>query len=587
MRAKSFHIRTQKEQPTDSDIVSYGLMIRAGMVKKLSSGIYTYMPMGLRVLKKIENIIRRQMNLIGGVEILTPIIQPAELWKVTKRWDTLGHELLRIKDRHNRDFVIQPTSEEVFTDIARQEIKSWKQLPKIFYQIQTKFRDERRPRFGIMRAREFVMKDAYSFDLNAKQANQTYEKMLTCYKSIFTTIGLDYKVVKADTGNIGGTRSDEFQVIAETGEDEIAFSKGSDFSENIELAEAITLISERNEHKQKMEKISTPDVFKCADVASFLGISRTKIIKSLLIAVDEVSKKNNKGEIFKEDRVTTFWMVLLRSDHKLNEFKLSKVFNPFSSWRFASKAEIKKLTGCLPGSIGPVDINTNVKILADKTVGNMSDFVVGANQNEFHLVGVNWSRDLNRPSLIKDVRNVEEGDPSPDGVGVISIQRGIEVGHVFYLGNKYSKEIGANVLLENGSAVSMEIGCYGIGVSRLIAAAVEQNHDEKGIIWPQSIAPFTVVICPIGFDANSDVKKQANVIYSDLTAHNYDVIIDDRGERPGVMFAEWDLIGVPFRITIGPKSIEHGKIEFYNRYSKTKMDCDMNKIVKLIQEHTN
>ncbi len=587
MRANSFHIRTQKEQPTDSDIASYGLMIRSGIVKKLSAGIYTYMPMGLRVLKKIENIIRKEMNTVGGIEILTPIIQPAELWKATKRWDTLGQELLRIKDRHNRDFVVQPTSEEVFTDIARQEINSWKQLPKIFYQIQTKFRDERRPRFGIMRAREFVMKDAYSFDLDVKQANRTYEKMMTCYESIFTKMGLDFKVVKADTGSIGGTRSNEFQVIADTGEDKIAFSKDSDFSENIELAEAISLYSKKQEPKQNLEMISTPEVYKCEDIAKFLNVPKSQIVKSLLVVVNEISNTNAEGQTTQDNNITKFWLILLRADHNLNELKLSKIFKSFASWRFADRDEIEKLTGCLPGSIGPVFLDKKVRILADKTVENMSDFIVGANKNEFHFIGVNWIRDLKAPDLIKDVRNVEEGDPTPDGDSIISIQRGIEVGHVFYLGNKYSKEIGANVFSEDGKTVSMEMGCYGIGVSRLIAAAVEQNHDEKGIIWPKNIAPFTVVICPIGINNSLDVKSHADAIYSDLLSMNYDVIIDDRGERPGVMFAEWELIGIPFRITIGPKSIAAGKVELYDRFSKTKIDCEINEIVKIIKEKIN
>ena len=587
MRANSFHIKTQKEYPADSDIASYGLMIRSGIVKRLSSGIYTYMPTGLRVIKKIENIIRKEMNGIGGIEILTPIIQPAELWKVTNRWESLGNELLRIKDRHNRDFVVQPTSEEVFTDIAKNEIQSWKQLPKIFYQIQTKFRDERRPRFGVMRAREFIMKDAYSFDLDTKNASGTYEKMLQCYKSIFNKIGLDYKIVKADTGTIGGDKSHEFQVIAKTGEDEIAFSNKSDFSENIELAKAVSVYPERSSPKEKMQIVRTTNAYKCEDVANFLRVSPKKIVKSLLITVSENLHKNSTEMATDKQINISYWLILLRSDHSLNELKLNNVFSSCSTWRFANNDEIEKIMGCQPGSIGPVNLNKAVRVLVDKTVENMSDFIVGANKNEFHFIGVNWLRDLNPPDLIDDIRNVVNGDPTPDGKGVISIQRGIEVGHIFYLGDKYSKEIGANIFLEDGSSVSMEMGCYGIGVSRLIAAAVEQSHDEKGIIWPRSIAPFEVVICPIGILTNADVRKHSNQIYSKLISLGCDVIIDDRGERPGVMFAEWELIGVPLRVTIGPKSIESGKVEIYFRHSDTKVDCSIDEIVNIILENTS
>ena len=582
MRANSFHIKTQKEQPAESDIASYGLMIRSGVVKKLSSGIYTYMPTGLRVLKKIENIIREEINGVGGIEILTPVVQPAELWKITNRWESLGNELLRIKDRHNRDFVIQPTSEEVFTDLAKYEIQSWKQLPKIFYQIQTKFRDERRPRFGIMRAREFVMKDAYSFDLDIKKASETYEKMFKCYKSIFDRVGLDYKVVKADTGNIGGTKSHEFQVIAKTGEDEIAFCKETDFSENVELAEARSLLLKRELPTKKMSIVNTPDTFKCEDVANFFGISQKKIVKSLLIAVNEGVKENETKFASTEQAEIIYWLILLRSDHSLNELKLSKVFSSYSNWRFASNDEIEKITGCQPGSIGPVNLNKAVRVLIDKTVENMSDFVVGANKNEFHYIGVNWLRDLSPPDLIEDIRNVVDGDPTPDGNGVINIQRGIEVGHIFYLGTKYSEEMGANIFLEDGSSVSMQMGCYGIGVSRLIAAAVEQNHDEKGIIWPTSIAPFEVVICPIGIITNTDVKKRSEEIYFKLMSLGLDVILDDRGERPGVMFAEWELIGVPLRITIGPRSVESCKVEVYSRFNDTKVECGIDEIANII-----
>ncbi|OUV99252.1 MAG: proline--tRNA ligase [Betaproteobacteria bacterium TMED156] len=576
MRAKSFHITTFKEPPSDSDITSYSLMIRSGMIKKLSSGIYSYMPIGLRVLRRIENIIREEMNYIGGIEILTPIIQPAELWKSTNRWESLGKELLRVKDRHDRDFIVQPTSEEVFTDMVKQEIKSWKKLPKIFYQIQTKFRDERRPRFGIMRAREFVMKDAYSFDINKEQAYQTYEVMLECYKSIFKKMGLTFRVVKADSGNIGGPRSNEFQVIAETGEDKIAFCKDTDFSENVELAEAISVIDTREKPKDEIQIIKTPNSYSCKDVASYLKVSSKLIVKSLLIAVDSNSLDKNEK---------VFWLVLLRSDHNLNEFKLSKI-NEFSSgWKFAKNEEIKKLTGASAGSIGPVKKNKKIKVIADKTVANMSDFIVGANEDDFHFTGVNWKRDIEEPDLIKDIRDVVDGDPLPNRLGKISIQRGIEVGHVFYLGNKYSKQLGANVLGEDCVERPIEMGCYGIGVSRLIAASIEQNHDLEGIVWPKNIAPFSVVICPIGGKTNEVVKITAQNIYKDLVKENFDVILDDREERPGIMFAEWELIGIPLRITVGPKSLVAKKVELYFRDTKIRKDFDLGSIVKVVRDY--
>ncbi len=580
MRTKSFYIKTLKEQPADSDIPSYGLMIRSGMIKKLSSGIYTYMPLGLRVLRKIENIIRLEMNLVGGVEILTPIVQPSEIWKTTNRWETLGDELLRVKDRHKRDFVIQPTSEEVFTEIIKQEIKSWKQLPIIFYQIQTKFRDERRPRFGIMRAREFIMKDAYSFDIDKGSADKTYEIMLACYKRIFAKIGLDFRIVRADTGSIGGTKSDEFQVIANTGEDLIAYSKDTDFSENLELTEAVELVSKRELPQEDLTITNTPGVYKCADVAAYLKVHENKIVKSLLV----VTQDKSDSELPTKE---TFWLILLRSNHSLNELKLSKIPEFSFGWRFAYEEEILENTGASSGSIGPVNLNKTIKVLSDRTVAKMSDFIVGANKDEFHYVGVNWGRDLEEPMLIHDLRNVEEGDPLPNGKGKISIQRGIEVGHIFYLGDKYSKSIGAGVFNEKKIHKNIEMGCYGIGVSRLIAAAIEQNHDDRGIIWPKNIAPFSIVICPISGKSDSKVFEIADRVYDSLISEGFDVILDDRSERPGVMFAEWELIGIPIRITIGSKSIERNCVEIFLREKNLKFECSMATLVATLKNSFN
>ncbi|MBC7699166.1 proline--tRNA ligase [Aquabacterium sp.] len=570
MQATQFFISTLKEAPADAEIVSHKLMMRGGFIKKLGAGLYNYMPMGLRTIRKVEGIIREEMTRAGAVELLMPVVQPAELWQETGRFDKMGPELLRVKDRHGRDFIIQPTSEEVVTDIARQELRSYRQLPKNFYHVQTKFRDERRPRFGVMRGREFTMKDAYSFDRNAACAGKSYDTMFAAYSRIFDRLGLQYRAVAADTGAIGGDRSHEFQVIADTGEDAIVYCPTSDYAANIELAEGVALIASRGAASAALEKVATPGKSTCADVAQLLGLPLSQTVKSLVLATDDT---NDKGEIVK----STVWLLLVRGDHELNEVKAGKieladangqVTGLKAGHRFATEKEIIEHFGCKPGYLGPVKLAKPVKVVADRTVANMADFVCGANEEGFHLKGVNWGRDLPEPDLVTDLRNVVEGDPSPDGKGVLAIQRGIEVGHVFYLGTKYSKAMNATFLDEDGRPKHFEMGCYGIGVTRILGAAIEQKHDDRGIIWPDSIAPFTVVICPIGYDRSADVKAAADQLHDDLAAAGIDVILDDRGERPGAMFADWELIGVPHRVVLGDKGLKDGIAEYQGRQDK-------------------
>ena len=558
MKASQFFVSTLKEAPADAEIVSHKLMMRAGMIKRLGAGIYNYMPMGLRVIRKVEHIIRTEMNRAGAVELLMPVVQPAELWQETGRFDKMGPELLRVKDRHGRDFIIQPTSEEVITDIARQELRSYKQLPKNFYHIQTKFRDERRPRFGIMRGREFTMKDAYSFDRDKDAAGRSYDNMYAAYCRIFDRLGLQYRAVAADTGAIGGDRSHEFQVIAETGEDAIIYCPTSDYAANIELAEALSLIATRGAATQALTKTPTPGKATCADVAELLQLPLTQTVKSLVLATDEL---NERGEVVK----TQVWLLLVRGDHDLNEVKAGKLEGLKGGFRFATAAEIDAHFGCKPGYLGPIGLKQPVKVIADRTVANMADFVCGANEADFHFTGANWGRDLPEPDLVADIRNVVEGDPSPDGKGVLAIQRGIEVGHVFYLGTKYSAAMNATYLDENGKPQLMEMGCYGIGVTRILGAAIEQNHDERGIVWPDSIAPFTVVVCPIGMDRNEEVKAAATRLYEELLDLGIDVLLDDRGERPGAMFADWELVGVPHRVVISDRGLKEGQVEVQGR----------------------
>ncbi len=557
MKASQFFISTFKEAPADAEIASHQLMMRAGMIKKLGAGIYTYMPMGLRVIRKVEAIVREEMNRAGAVEVSMPVIQPAEYWQETGRFEKMGDELLRIKDRHDRDFVVQPTSEEVVTDLARQEIKSYKQLPKNFYQIQTKFRDERRPRFGLMRGREFTMKDAYSFDRDIDSAKASYQVMAGAYRKIFDRFGLTYRAVAADSGAIGGDLSEEFQVIAATGEDAIVYSTGSDYAANMEKAEAATPVASGKVGTQAMAKTATPGKSTCADVAELLGLPLQNTVKSLVLATDQ---KDDKGNVVK----TQVLLLLLRGDHDMNEVKVGKLAG-LSDFRFATVPEIEAHFGCQPGYLGPINMKLPVKLVVDREVAIMTDWICGANEPDFHMTGVNWTRDLPAPEIVADLRNVVAGDASPDGKGVLAIERGIEIGHVFYLGTKYSKAMNATFLDNNGKPQWLEMGCYGIGITRLPAAAIEQNHDAKGIIWPDAIAPFTVVICMVGPDRSPDVKAAGEKLYAELMAAGVDVILDDRGERPGIMFAEWELIGVPHRVTIGDKSLKDGQVEYQHR----------------------
>lgn len=558
MKASHFLVSTLKEAPADAEIVSHKLMMRAGMIKKLGAGIYNYMPMGLRVIRKVEAIVREEMNRAGAVELTMPVVQPAELWEETGRFAKMGPELLRIKDRHDRDFVIQPTSEEVVTDIARQEIRSYKQLPKNLYQIQTKFRDERRPRFGLMRGREFIMKDAYSFDRDQTSAKASYQLMAQAYRKIFDRFGLRYRAVAADSGAIGGDLSEEFQVIAATGEDAIVYCPHSEYAANIEKAEALAPLQPRPGAAQALQRVPTPGKSTCAEVAELLGLPLARTVKSIVLATDEITDKEEVGK-------TTVWLLLLRGDHDMNEVKVGKLPGMEAGFRFATEAEIVDHFGSKPGYLGPVGLKKPVRVVADREVAVMADWVCGANEAGYHSTGVNWGRDLPEPDLVADIRNVVAGDLSPDGKGALAIERGIEVGHVFYLGTKYSRAMNATFLDENGKPQFMEMGCYGIGITRLPAAAIEQNHDDKGIIWPDAIAPFTVVICPINPDRSPEVKAASEKLYAELLALGVDVLLDDRGERPGAMFADWELIGVPHRVTIGDRTLKEGKVEYQHR----------------------
>ncbi|MDD0816343.1 proline--tRNA ligase [Curvibacter sp. HBC28] len=558
MKASQFFISTLKEAPADAEVVSHKLMTRAGMIKKLGAGVYNYMPIGLRVIRKVEAIVREEMNRAGAIEVTMPVVQPAELWQETGRFEKMGPELLRIKDRHDRDFVIQPTSEEVVTDIARQELRSYKQLPKNFYQIQTKFRDERRPRFGLMRGREFIMKDAYSFDRDQASAKASYQVMAQAYRRIFDRFGLTYRAVAADSGAIGGDLSEEFQVIAATGEDAIVYCPSSDYAANIEKAEALAPAGPRPAPTQALTKTATPGKSTCADVAELLGLPLAQTVKSLVLATDTL---NEHGEVAKSQ----VWLLLLRGDHDMNEVKVGKLPGMEGGFRFATVAEIEDHFGCKPGYLGPLNLQKPVKVVADREVAVLADWVCGANEVDFHLTGVNWGRDLPEPELVADLRNVVAGDASPDGQGVLAIERGIEVGHVFYLGTKYSKAMNATFLGEDGKPAHFEMGCYGIGVTRLPAAAIEQNHDERGIIWPDAIAPFTVVICPIGMDRSAEVKAAAEKLHDELAALGVDVLLDDRGERPGAMFADWELIGVPHRVVLSDRGLKEGQVEYQHR----------------------
>jgi prolyl-tRNA synthetase len=569
MRASQFLISTLKEAPSDAEVISHSLMLRAGMIKKLAAGIYSYLPMGLRVIRRIERIIREEMNRAGAIELLMPVIQPAELWMQSGRWQKMGPELLRLKDRHERDFVVQPTSEEVVVDIVREEVRSYKQLPLNLYHIQTKFRDERRPRFGVMRGREFTMKDAYSFDRNEALGMVSYRAMYDAYARIFERMGLKFRAVAADTGNIGGKASHEFQVIADTGEDAIAYCPDSDYAANIEMAEALPLIAQRAAPRQALTKRPTPGKEKCEDVAALLALPLADTVKSVVLAVDR-----NDGE-------AQIWLVLIRGDHELNEIKVGKLPGLDAGFRFATPAEIVDYFGCNPGYLGPIGTRRPVQVVADRTVANMSDFVTGANADGFHYTGVNWGRDIGEP-VVADVRSVVAGDPSPDGKGLLAIQRGIEVGHVFS-GLPYPKAMDLQFVDEDGKSKPMVMGCYGIGVTRLLGAAIEQNHDAKGIIWPNALAPFTVVVTPLGYRKSEAVRQSADLLYEELLASGVDVLLDDRDERPGVMFAEMELIGIPHRVTIGERGLKQGAVEIYRRSTQETVSVPLDDAFRFVR----
>ncbi|MEW6690557.1 MAG: proline--tRNA ligase [Pseudomonadota bacterium] len=561
MRSSRYFISTVKEAPADAELVSHKLMIRAGMIRRLAAGIYTWMPLGLRVVRKIEAIVREEMNRAGAMELAMPLVQPAELWRESRRWEEYGPELLRFKDRHERDFVIQPTSEEVVTEIARAELRSYRRLPAHFYQIQGKFRDERRPRFGVMRGREFVMKDGYSFHASYEDLQREYRNMYDTYTRIFTRLGLKFRSVAADTGAIGGTGSHEFQVMADSGEDAIAWCPDSDYAANLELAEALAPSSPRKEPVEELKKVPTPGKTTCEDVAALLKLPLERTVKAVAVMHDDV-----------------FHLLLIRGDHSLNEVKTQKTLGAF---RFASENEIENALHCKAGYIGPV--GAGVRVIADRTVAQMSDFVCGANEEGFHLAGVNFTRDLAEPAAVADLRNVVEGDPSPDGKGALRIQRGIEVGHIFQLRTKYSEAMKAVFLDEKGAARPMEMGCYGIGITRIAAAAIEQGHDERGIVFPRPIAPFEVCLVPIGLHKSAAVREAAEKLYAELGGAGIDVLLEDRAERPGVLFADMDLIGVPHRLVVSDKGLAAGTVEYKARRDATPENVALSSVVDVLR----
>ncbi len=555
MKTSKLLISTTRETPSDAIVISHQLMIRAGLIRPVAGGLYNWLPFGVRVLRKVENIIREEMNLAGGQEVLMPIVQPMELWEESGRANEYGAELLRIKDRHGRDFALGPTHEEIITDLIRKEIRSYKQLPANFYQIQTKFRDEIRPRFGVMRSREFIMKDAYSFHIDKASLQETYDEMFKTYNRIFTRLGLDFRSVQADTGSIGGEGSHEFHVLAESGEDNIAFSTKSDFAANVELAEALPPRGERAEATAEMSQVATPNQHSIEEVCDFLQVKRKKVLKTLLV----------KGATEEQPVIA----LVLRGDHQLNQLKAEKIVAIASPFEMASDEEIQATTGCKAGSIGPVGLT--IPIIVDRSATQASDFICGANQDGLHLTGVNWDRDATF-NQTADLRNVVKGDPSPCGQGHIEIRKGIEVGHIFQLGNKYSTALNATVQNENSRSQALKMGCYGIGVTRVVAAAIEQNYDAKGIIWPESIAPFQVCIVPMQMHKFPRIAKVATQIYQDLLAKGIEVLLDDRKERPGVMFSDMDLIGIPHRIVIGERGLDKGIIEYKYRRDEKPQD---------------
>ena len=572
MRTSRHFISTIKEAPADAELVSHRLMIRAGMIRRLAAGIYTWMPAGLRVVRKIEAIVREEMNRAGATELSMPLVQPAELWQESDRWASYGPELLRFKDRHERDFVIQPTSEEVITEIARAELRSYRRLPVHFYQIQTKFRDERRPRFGVMRGREFVMKDGYSFHADYADLEREYRNMYDTYSRIFTRLGLRFRVVAADTGAIGGTGSHEFQVLADSGEDAIAYCPDSDYAANLEMAEAVFPIGKRKSPGRQMQKVATPGKTTCADVAKLLGLALDQTVKAIAVVREDAA----------QGAVGKFVLLALRGDHDLNEVKAEKVLGKF---RFATDEEIQQALGCRPGYIGPVS-GRMFTLYGDRTVAAMSDFVCGANEEDYHLTGVNWGRDLAelQPDFIVDIRNVREGDPSPDGKGRLKIQRGIEVGHIFQLRTKYSEALNAVFLDDKGAARPMEMGCYGIGITRIAAAAIEQHHDERGIVFPRPIAPFEACLVPIGFHKNAAVRAAAEKLYAELVAAGIDLLLEDRDERPGVLFADMDLLGIPHRLVISERGLAAGTIEYKGRSDSTPQNVPLGDTLRFLRD---
>jgi prolyl-tRNA synthetase len=551
MRASQYLIATQKETPADAEVISHQLMLRAGMTRKLAAGLYSWLPLGLRVLRKAEAIVREEMDRAGALEVLMPVTQPAELWEESGRWEQYGPELLRIKDRHNRSFCLGPTHEEVITDLVRNDIRSYKQLPANFYQIQTKFRDEIRPRFGIMRAREFLMKDAYSFHTNQESLQQTYDLMYQAYSTIFSRLGLNFRPVLADTGSIGGNHSHEFHVLADSGEDDIAFSTNSDFAANVEMAEALAPEGERPTPTDQMTEVATPNQHSIEEVSQFLKLESNQIAKTLIVL----------GE--SEDDDTPLVALVLRGDHVLNDIKAEKLDGVASPLTFASEEQVKQALECSVGSLGPVGLN--ISVIVDRSAAHLANFACGANKEGVHLTGVNWERDCSLPR-VEDIRNVVPGDPSPDGKGLLEIKRGIEVGHIFQLGTKYSEALNAKVLNEEGREQVTLMGCYGIGVSRVVASAIEQNHDDKGIIWPDALAPFQIALVPINMHKSEQVRETCEKLYSDLQHAGYDVLfMDEEKARLGVMLANIELIGLPHRIVVGDRGLEQGHIEYCNR----------------------
>ncbi len=548
MRISQSFLSTSKEAPNEAELASHKLMLRAGLIKRLGSGLYTWMPLGLRVLRKVEAVVREEMNRAGALELLMPAVQPAELWQESGRWAVFGPQMLKIKDRHDRDFCFGPTHEEVITDLARKEIRSYRQLPVNFYQVQTKFRDEIRPRFGVMRAREFLMKDAYSFHASEDSLDATYQTMYAAYSRIFTRLGLKFRAVAADTGAIGGSGSHEFHVLADSGEDGIAFCPESDFAANVEMAEALAPAAPRPAASEALRDVDTPKQTACEDVAALLGIPLQRTVKLIAVVAGEAMHA-----------------LLVRGDHSLNEVKAGKL-EGLSDFRLATEEEIRAAFNCPPGFLGPIGLDrTRIRVIADRTVAAMADFVCGANKPKFHTAGVNWGRDLPEPDLVADIRNVVEGDPSPDGQGSLGLCRGIEVGHIFKLGTKYSEALEAKYLDADGKSQVLVMGCYGIGVSRIVGAAIEQGNDERGIVFPQSMAPFELAIVPLGLKRSDAVREAAEALYNQMAAAGIDVVLDDRDERPGVMFADMELIGVPHRVVVSERGLKEGMLEYQGR----------------------